>query len=309
MIEQTLQFTVDAAGVRLDHFIVQQMPEATRSQIQAWIRDGHVTVDGRNIKAGSKLRGGEQIELTLPPSPVNEVMAEAIPLDILYEDDAIVVVNKAAGMVVHPGTGNQTGTLVNALLYRYPFLADLATGDGDLRMGIVHRLDKETSGLLVIAKTTQALDNVMAQFQDRTVEKVYLALTERTPKTSHGEINAPIARDPRQRKRMAVVNSGKSAVTQFEVIEDHFRDGQALLRINLLTGRTHQIRVHLAFIGCPIVGDRVYGFRKQRIKLKRNFLHATELSFDHPTTNERLHFAAPLPAGLQNILDKLRIKD
>jgi 23S rRNA pseudouridine1911/1915/1917 synthase len=181
-------------------------------------------------------------------------------------------------------------------------------GIEEKRMGIVHRLDKDTSGLLVIARTDAVRRKLAAQFQERTVEKIYLALLERTPQTRTGRIEAPIARDPQQRKRMAVVRGGRPAISEYTVIDDDFTEGQALVRIRLLTGRTHQIRVHMAFIGCPIVGDSVYGFRKQRVKLKRHFLHAAELTFDHPTTGERLHFTSPLPAGLQNVMEKLRGK-
>ncbi|MEL7434376.1 MAG: RluA family pseudouridine synthase, partial [Chloroflexota bacterium] len=168
------------------------------------------------------------------------------------------------------------------------------------------RLDKDTSGLIVIAKNIDALVHLMGQFKERTTDKTYLAMVERLPKTMMGRIDAPIGRDPKQRKRMGVVNGGKDAVTEFEVVDTEFRDGRALVRIKIETGRTHQIRVHMAFVGAPIIGDTVYGFNRQRIGLKRNFLHAHELAFDHPTTGERMTFTSALPAGLQNTLDKLR---
>ena len=223
---------------------------------------------------------------------------------MIYEDDDLAVIDKPAGMIVHPGDQNETGTLVSAALYRWPQIA--AMNIEEKRAGIVHRLDKDTSGLIVIAKNDRARRNLIDQFQARTVEKTYLALLEKRPDTITGRIEAPIARDPQQRKRMAVLRGGKPAVTEFSVIEDQFRDDQALVKVRLLTGRTHQIRVHMAFIGCPVVGDRVYGYRKQRLGLKRQFLHAAELSFDHPVTGERLHFESPLPSGLLNILEKLR---
>jgi 23S rRNA pseudouridine1911/1915/1917 synthase len=200
--------------------------------------------------------------------------------------------------------GNEKGTLVSALLARWPEVAKMNIVEK--RVGIVHRLDKDTSGLIVIAKNDATRLKLQAQFQSRTVSKVYLALLEKMPQTVTGLIEAPISRDPNQRKRMAVIRGGKPAVTEYQVIDHHFIGDQALVRVTLHTGRTHQIRVHMAFIGCPIVGDTVYGFRKQRIKLKRQFLHAAELSFDHPMTGERLKFESPLPVGLQNILDKLR---
>lgn len=305
MNNRTLELTADVPGERLDKFIVAHLDSLSRAQIQALIESGAITVDGQTAKPGQKLRGGEQITLNIPPEEEEVIRGEAIPLDIVYEDDDLAVIDKPAGMVIHPGTGNESGTLVNAILARYPQLA--AMDDPEKRMGIVHRLDKDTSGLVVIAKNSKALKNLMAQFKSRDVDKTYIALVERTPKTETGRIEVPIARDPQQRKRMAVIRDGKPAITEFEIIERDFKDGQALVRVKLLTGRTHQIRVHMAFIGCPVVGDRVYGFRKQRIGLKRNFLHAAEIGFNHPTTHERMAFQSPLPRGLQDILEKLRL--
>ncbi|MBZ0290567.1 MAG: RluA family pseudouridine synthase [Anaerolineae bacterium] len=306
MSEQQLQFTVENAGERLDKLIVEHVGDSlSRAQIQALIKDGQVTVNGAQVKAGVKLKGGEQISLTIPTREEAEtVQPEAIPLTVLYEDKDIAVIDKPAGMTVHPGVGNETGTLVSAMLARWPEIAKMNTNEK--RAGIVHRLDKDTSGLVVIAKNDVSRRRLMAQFQARTVEKTYIALLEKIPPTQVGRIEAPIARDPNQRKRMAVVRGGKPAITEYKVVESDFSGEQALVRVNLLTGRTHQIRVHMAFIGAPIVGDVVYGFRKQRVKLKRHFLHAAELSFDHPRTGERLHFESPLPSGLTNVLEKLR---
>jgi len=310
--EHVIEFVVETAGERLDRLVqdgLSPQVEYSRTQVQALIKDGHVTVDGQAVKAGVKLRGGERIRITLPPPPEEEtvIMPEEMALNVLYEDEDIAVIDKPAGLVVHPGVGNPQHTLVNALLARYPRMIDMQDDpDAEGRMGIVHRLDKDTSGLMVVAMHSGALRTLMAQFQARSVDKFYLALLERTPGTATGVVDAPIARDPKQRKRMAVVREGRPAVTEFEVIDDQFRDGQALVRLKLLTGRTHQIRVHMAFIGCPVVGDQVYGFRKQRLRLKRHFLHAAELAFDHPTRGERLRFTADLPLGLRNILEKLR---
>lgn len=299
------QFIVKEAGERLDKLIAAQFKDLSRSQIQAMIKDGLVTVDGQPCKSGIKLRGGESISITLPEETQDEVIeAEDIPLSIVYEDEDIAVIDKPAGLVVHPGVGNTSGTLVNAIISQWEEIADIDDPDG--RNGIVHRLDKDTSGLLVIAKNAEALKNLMLQFQERSVDKIYLALLERTPKTAHGRIDAPIGRDPKQRKQMTVVRDGKDAVTEFKLLDDAFRDDACLVEFKLLTGRTHQIRVHAAFIGCPIIGDRVYGFRKQRFKMKRNFLHAAKLSFDHPRTGERLHFESDLPVALKQIMDKLR---
>ncbi len=302
--DDTIEFTAANAGERLDRLVMAHINDLSRAQIQAMIKDGQVTVDGRHVKAGVKLRGGESVRVTLPdadPEP-DEIIPEEMPLNFVYEDDDVAVLEKPAGLVVHPGVGNEHGTLVNALLARYP---DLAATE---RKGIVHRLDKDTSGLMVIGLNQPAIEDLMAQFKARTVDKVYIALTERPPRTTTGVIDAPIGRDPRQRKRMAVVRDGKPALTEFDVIEQELQEERALLRCAIHTGRTHQIRVHLAFIGVPIVGDTVYGYRKQRVKLKRLFLHAAQLSFDHPTRDERLSFTSDLPYSLQNILEKLRIK-
>lgn len=303
-VEQ-VEFTVEAAGARLDKLIVEHIEQLSRAQIQVLIKDGFVTVDGTQVKPGIKLKGGEQIRVVIPIREENEsVQPEAIPLDVRYEDDDLAVIEKPAGMTVHPGVGDETGTLVSAIIARWPEIATMNTMEK--RVGIVHRLDKETSGLIVIAKNDTARRKLSEQFQERTVEKTYLALLERAPKTLTGRIDAPIARDPNQRKRMAVVRQGKPAVSEFEVLDDNFRDGQALVKVRLLTGRTHQIRVHMAFIGAPIVGDLVYGFRKQRLKLKRHFLHAAHICFDQPTTGERLCFDSELPVNLQNVLEKMR---
>lgn len=299
------------AGERLDKLVLAALPDLTRAQVQALIKEGRVTVDDRPIKAGVKLRGGEQIRVALPSDETageaDAIAPEAIDLKILYEDDDLVVLEKPAGLTVHPGVGNENGTLANALLARYPELAEMqGAPEAEGRMGIVHRLDKETSGLMVAARNLETLRALMNQFRERSVEKQYIALLERRPKTERGVIDAPIARDPRQRKRMAVVQGGRPAVTDFEIIDDNFLEDRALVRLTLHTGRTHQIRVHMAFIGCPVVGDRVYGFRKQHLSLKRQFLHAALLAFTHPRSGERLKFESPLPPSLQNILDKQR---
>lgn len=306
MDAEQLQFSVKVSGQRLDKVIMSHVGDRfSRAQVQAFIKEGLVTVDGKAVKAGIKLKGGEQITITMPPRDESRaVQPEAIPLTVLYEDDDLAVIDKPAGMVVHPGVGDEASTLVSAILARWPQIAEMNIEPK--RAGIVHRLDKGTSGLIIIAKHDRARRQLAEQFQARTVEKSYLTLLERTPPTTTGRIEAPIARDPNQRKRMAVLRGGKPAISEYEVIDRDFLDDRVLVRVRLLTGRTHQIRVHMAFIGCPIVGDAVYGFRKQRIKMKRQFLHAARLCFDQPTTGERLCFDSPLPAGLQNILEKLR---
>ena len=264
-------------------------------------------VDGAAQKTGYRIKGGEQVTVRIPPREETSIEPEEIHLNIVYEDDDLALIDKPAGMVVHPGQGNETGTLVNGLLALYPELAKLIDDpETEERLGIAHRLDRGTSGLLVAARNKPTLLALMRQFQARTVDKVYLALLEKRPKTNSGLVDAPIARDARQRKRMAVNRAGKPAQTEFEVLDDDFQGDRALVRLKLLTGRTHQIRVHMAFIGCPLVGDAVYGYRKQRVKLKRQFLHAHELAFDHPVTGERMRFVSELPVGLRAVMEKLR---
>lgn len=302
LTERQIEFIVDSAGERLDKLILAHLPDVSRTYIQQLVKEGRVTVNGSSVKPGIKLRGGESVTVTLPAPQMPQVLPENIPLNVVYDDADVAVIDKPAGLVVHPAVGNHSGTLVNAIIARWPEIGTMDNG----RIGIVHRLDKDTSGLLVIAKHLKAMNHLMAQFQNRTVEKVYLALLDRTPATPTGRVEAPIGRDPQQRKRMAVVRNGKPAISEFSVIDTDFRENKALARILLHTGRTHQIRVHMAFIGCPVVGDSVYGFRKQSVRMKRTFLHAARLCFDHPTSGERLCFDSPLPPGLQNILEKLR---
>jgi 23S rRNA pseudouridine1911/1915/1917 synthase len=296
-----VEFVSEAAGERLDKALAARFAELSRVQIQDMIRDGLVTVNARPVKASYRLEGGETIQIKLPvPEAGQGPQPEAIPLVILYEDDQVVVIDKPAGMVVHPAFGHTSGTLVNAVLARWPDIARFSTPD---RAGIVHRLDKETSGVIVIAKSAAALEELRAQFKAREVEKRYVALVEGTPPTPEGLIDAPIGRDPNQRKRMAVTRDGREAATEYRLIETYAY--HSLLEAFPKTGRTHQIRVHLAFIGCPVVGDNVYGPRKQRIKMKRHFLHAAAITFTLSGSDRRVTVESPLPASLQNILDKL----
>ncbi len=295
------EIAVSGAGERLDKYLTAQYADLSRAQIQALIRAGQVTVNGAAAKASLRLEGGERIRVQVPvaeeaagPEP------EAIPLVILYEDEHVAVVDKPAGMVVHPAFGHQSGTLVNAALARWPQIAEFAEPG---RAGIVHRLDKETSGVIVIAKTPQALESLRAQFKARTISKRYVALVEGMPQTPDGVIDAPIGRDARQRKRMAVVRDGREALTEFRVVEVFANF--SLLDVWPKTGRTHQIRAHLSFIGHPVVGDTVYGRRKQPFTLKRYFLHAASITFAHPVSGEPVTVESPLPVALQNLLDKL----
>jgi len=300
---QTLQ--LDAVGQRLDKVLTEQLPDLSRTQIQRLLKEEQILVNGRPAKANLKLEGGEQVTITLPEPEETELVPEAIPLDIRYEDEDMLVINKPAGMVVHPAVGHSSGTLVNAILAHCP---DLPGIGGEKRPGIVHRLDKETSGLIVIAKNELALRHLQAQFKDRTVGKQYLALVDGQVHPPTALIDAPIGRDPRQRKKMAVIPFGSSAhsrpaQTQYDTVTGY--DDYTLLRCELFTGRTHQIRVHLAYIGFPIVGDKVYGRRKPSIPLKRHFLHAAVLQVKRPSDNEELTLHAELPPELEAILKQL----
>jgi 23S rRNA pseudouridine1911/1915/1917 synthase len=299
--QSPLELTAAQSGERLDRFVADSLSQLSRSAVQRLIKAEQIQVNGLPARASLRLEAGDRIHVTLPPDESTVVHPETIPLDVLYEDADLVAVDKPAGMVVHPAYGHTSGTLVNAALARWP---EMAAVGGAERAGIVHRLDKDTSGVIVLAKSAAALDALQAQFKARTIYKRYLALVEGIPATPTGLIDAPIGRDQKQRKKMAVRHDGREAVTRYTLLEDF--DTHALLALEPHTGRTHQIRIHLAWLGHPVVGDRVYGFRKQRIKMKRLFLHAAELHLDSPGMGERLTFEAPLPVGLQNILDKLR---
>ncbi len=299
--DRVISIQAETTGQRLDHCIVEALPDLSRSEVQRLIKAGQVLVNNTPSKPAYRLEQGDEITVSLPTSSPDVVEPEDIPLTIVYEDGDLAVIDKPAGMVVHPAFGNRSGTLVNAALSRWPEMREVG---GEERAGIVHRLDKETSGLLVLAKNTASLEALQAQFKTRTVYKCYIALVEGVPGNSSGLIDAPIGRDPKQRKRMTVARDGRPAETRYDLIED--LGTNALLSLVLHTGRTHQIRVHLAWLGHPVVGDTVYGYRKQRIKMKRLFLHAADLHIDSPGTGERLEFQAPLPDSLENILDKLR---
>jgi 23S rRNA pseudouridine1911/1915/1917 synthase len=303
MAEDTIiQWTAETKGERIDKLLVVRVPERSRSVLQQMIEDGLVTVNSRPVKPNYRTRVGDAIYARIPPEEhAGEPQAEAIPLDVVYEDEYLLVIDKPAGMVVHPAMGHQGGTLVNALLSRMP---DIADEDQPDRPGIVHRLDMETSGLIMVAKTAAVRATLQAQFKGREVHKTYLALVEGQVAASHGVINAALGRDPRQRKRIAVTADGREATTEYHVLERF--EHHSYLEVQPQTGRTHQIRVHLAYIGYPVVGDTVYGFRKQRIKLSRHFLHAARLAFQHPITGDTLELSAPLPVELQVVLDELK---
>lgn len=302
MADAPLSLTADADGLRLDQFVAFAVSSLSRTEVQRLIKAGEILVDGKPQKSSYRLTAGEAITVHLPAPQDRTVLAEDIPLDVLYQDADLVAINKPAGMVVHPAHGSESGTLVNAALARWP---EMRRVTGEERAGVVHRLDKDTSGVIVMAKTSAALKALQAQFKAHTTKKRYLALVEGIPPSSRGVIEAPIARDPRQRKRMAVVPKGRPAVTRYELLEDF--GSHSLVDIDLLTGRTHQVRVHFAWLGHPVAGDRIYGYRKLTIPLKdRIFLHAAALEVDSPSTGQRLRFEAPLPPELSAILDDLR---
>ncbi len=288
------------AGLRLDKALARMFPEHSRNRLQRWLRDGQVSLDSRAAKPKQKIWGGERVEIRPELDPAKGPhRPERIALDIVHEDDDILVINKPAGLVVHPGNGNWKGTLLNALLHHSPQLAALP------RAGIVHRLDKDTSGLLVVAKTPTAQTDLVRQLQARTVKREYLALVHGAVRGS-GEVSAPVGRDPRNRTRMAVVPAGRHALTRYRVAR-RFADA-SLLECSLETGRTHQIRVHMQSLGHPLVGDPLYRGRggTGRARLARQALHAARLEFLHPTSGARRSFAAPLPEDFRTLLDSLR---
>lgn len=287
-------------GERIDRYLAEQEEEFTRSQVQKWLKEGRVEVNGQQVKANYRTAAGDEIVLLVPPPEELSLAPEAIHLDILYEDGDLVVVNKPRGMVVHPAPGNYSGTLVNALLYH---VKDLSGINGILRPGIVHRIDKETSGLLVVAKSDRAHLGLAEQFKEHSIERRYLAVVEGHFKHPEGTVEAPIGRDPRDRKKMAVQAKGKHAVTHFTVLEELPK--HSLVQCRLETGRTHQIRVHMSYIGHPVVGDPVYGL-KESYGMKGQALHAATLGFIHPVTKEKLRFEAPLPEDMGRLLEKLR---
>ncbi|WP_031434062.1 23S rRNA pseudouridine(1911/1915/1917) synthase RluD [Methylomarinum vadi] len=298
----------ELAGMRLDQCLAEMFPDYSRSKLQTWVKSGRVLVDGRTLKAKDKLVGGEEIRLDAEAEVVLENEAEDIPLDLVYEDESILIVNKPAGLVVHPAAGNWHGTLVNALLNHDPNLNTLP------RAGIVHRLDKDTSGLLMVAKTLQAHHSLTEQLQERSINREYLALVKGWM-TAGGTIDEPIGRHPVDRKRNAVREDGKPAVTHYR-LERRFKR-HTLIRVKLETGRTHQIRVHMAHINYPLVGDQVYGGRFQlpagcSEKLaqalrdfKRQALHAAKLGLEHPVSGEYCEWEQPLPADMQQLLSVL----
>lgn len=296
---QRLSFVVEAGGIRLDRWLAQHAGGLSRSRIQALIAQGLVEVNGRPAEPSYRVRPGDRILVSIPPPQPLALVPRPLPLRILYEDQDMLVVDKPPGMPVHPGPGHREDTLVNALLAR---VRDLSGIGGVLRPGIVHRLDKDTSGLLLVAKNDVFHQALAQQIKERRLQKGYLALVWGVPYPSEGEIDAPIARSPRDRKRMAVVPGGRPAITRYRVLRS-FPDC-ALVEVSPETGRTHQVRVHLQAIGHPLVGDPLYSRRKTPL-LRRQFLHAHTLRFAHPRTGEEMVFQSPLPPDLWRVVEAL----
>lgn len=293
-------YVIENPEPRLDVYLAFILPY-TRSQIKNLIVDGNVLVNGQKVKSGKSLKVGDVVSIEMPKPIEAKALPEDIPLDILYEDDDIAVINKQRGLIVHPAPGVYTGTLVNALLYR---LKDLSGVNGAHRPGIVHRLDKDTTGVMVVAKNDAAHLDLSRQIADRTVIKKYLALLEGNLKDDEGTVSTFIDRSERDRRLMVVSDSGRMAITDYKVLE-RFTDN-CLVEFRLHTGRTHQIRVHAKYLLHPVVGDKAYGFKKQRFDLDGQLLHSHELTFTHPRTKEKMTFVAPLPSDFLRVLDILR---
>lgn len=307
MSEQIKTFRYSGAeDERIDKFLVSCLPDFSRSRLQGLIKDGFVKVNGKlAVKGGRLVENGDELEIRIPPPEPSELIPEDIPLTVVYENQHLMVINKPAGMVVHPAAGHSSGTLVQAALAHAPEMEGIG---GEQRPGVVHRLDKDTSGLILMAKDDRTHRWLQDQFRLRKVKKVYLALVDGHPPTPSGKVDAPIGRDPSHRKQMAVTSEekGRSAVSEYHTVESF--PAHTLLEVHPLTGRTHQIRIHLAFIGCPIVADPIYGHRRKSLALDRHFLHAARLTILLPGESAPRVFEAPLPPDLQNALDELRQK-
>jgi len=288
-------------GERIDRYLTNQEEDWTRTQVQKWIKEERVTVEGEPVKANYKLRLGDHIILKVPPPAELEIKPEDIPIHIVYEDQDVIVIDKPRGLVVHPAPGNYSGTIVNGLLYH---CKDLSGINGVLRPGIVHRIDKDTSGLIMVAKNDKAHLSLAQQLQEHTVERKYIALVHGTFPHEVGTVDAPIGRDPKDRKKMAVVfENSKHAITHF-VVKERFKQ-HSLIECRLETGRTHQIRVHMQYIGHPIVGDPKYG-KGDTLGMNGQALHASTLGFVHPRSGERLIFQSEIPHDMSAVIERLR---
>jgi len=302
-VSDAQQLTVDEdIGDRLDAWLSPRLAELSRSRIQSLIKDGAITVNGKPAKTRQPVRRDDVIDICVPETVAVDLIPEDIPLDVLFEDEHLIAINKPPGLVVHPAVGNETGTLVHALLHH---CSDLQGIGGEARPGIVHRLDKHTSGIIVVAKTEPALIELQRQFKERLTTKTYRAICQGIPRLATGTIDQPIGRHPQHRKKMAIHERGRNAVSHWTV-EERFEDAPAaLLKVRIETGRTHQIRVHLQSIGHPVVGDKVYG-GKGKVEAARQMLHAAELQIAHPNHGETMTLKTPLPDDMNALLNSLR---
>lgn len=300
---KTENFTAQEPCSRADVFLSERLSGFTRSAVKRLFDGGHILINGKPAKGSHTVNCGDEIEVNIPPAGECSVKPEDIPIEIVYEDDCLAVVNKPQGMTVHMGNGNTDGTLVNALLYKLDSLSGI---NGVIRPGIVHRIDKDTSGLLVVAKNDEAHLSLSRQIADKTCRRTYFALLEGIVKDDSGTVTTYIGRDPRDRVKMAVVppEKGKIAVTDYKVVQ-RYKEGFTMCRFDLHTGRTHQIRVHAKYMGHPVVGDPVYGVKKQKFALNGQLLHAAKLAFVHPKTGEEMCFEAPLPDYFSQTVSKL----
>ena len=296
------KLVADIENMRLDMYIAQKNDKLSRSMIQKLIEDGEILVNGQTKKISYKIHNGDEIEINIPEPKETNIKPQNIPVEVIYEDSDIIVVNKPKGMVVHPANGNPDGTLVNAIL---ALCKDNLSGiGGEIRPGIVHRLDKDTSGLLIIAKNDLAHKNISEQIKNRQVKKIYIALVKGNVAEDEATIDMPIGRSTKDRKKMAVRKDGKTAITHFKVLKRYNK--YTLLEIKIDTGRTHQIRVHMAEIGHPVVGDMVYSSGKNEFGIEGQMLHAKSLSFKHPVTGKEMHLEANLPQYFVDVLNKLK---
>ena len=302
-MDNQIEVIVKEEKGRIDKVLNERLTDYSRSQIQQWIKEQHVSIDGKVIKANYKVSAGDHVLIEIPVPETLDLVPENMNLEIVYEDKDVVVVNKPQGMVVHPSAGHPNGTLVNGLLYQ---IKNLSTINVVVRPGIVHRIDKDTSGLLMVAKNDRAHESLAKQLKDKTSLRKYVALVHGEIPHEKGRIEAPIGRSKVNRKMQAVIEGGKSAVTHFEVLKRF--EGYTLIELQLETGRTHQIRVHMNYIGYPVAGDPLYG-PKKTLKGNGQFLHAKLLGFEHPTTGENMVFEAPLPEIFKKTLKQLQEKD
>lgn len=299
---ETIKINEESVGKRIDSFIPSIKKDISRSMVQKLIEEKNIKVNGKETKHSYKLKLNDEIEISIPEAKEIDLKAQDIPLDIIYEDNDIIVINKPKGMVVHPANGNPDGTLVNAVM---AICKDSLSGiGGEIRPGIVHRLDKDTSGAIIVAKNDKAHVNLSEQLKEHKVKKTYLALVRGIIKENEATINMPISRSNKDRKKMDVNKEGKEAITHFKVLR-RYKNKYTLLQINLETGRTHQIRVHLSYIGYPIIGDEVYSNGKNEWDIKGQCLHAWNLEFMHPITKEKISLEAEIPEYLKNILKEL----